>query len=94
MKAVVQAILTYAMSCFKLPKRILSEINGMDGRFWWVKWEDLLVFIGFHGLICAHRKWREDLAFVILLLMMPSLQNKGGGFINDPDSLVSKVLKV
>lgn len=51
-KAVVQAIATYTMSCFKLPKRLCNEINMICAKFWWgvigdkrkvhwVKWKDL-----------------------------------------------------
>ena len=32
-KAVIQAILTYAMNCFKFPVRLCSEISAMANRF-------------------------------------------------------------
>ncbi|KAL0414361.1 UNVERIFIED_CONTAM: hypothetical protein Sradi_1637800 [Sesamum radiatum] len=34
-KAVVQAVPTYAMGCFKLPITLLKEIQGMIANFWW-----------------------------------------------------------
>lgn len=34
-KAVIQTIPCYSMSGFKIPKKLLNEINQMAARFWW-----------------------------------------------------------
>ncbi len=34
-KAMIQAFPTYAMSCFKLPTALCTEIYSMANRFWW-----------------------------------------------------------
>ena len=35
LKAMVQAILAYSMSCFKLPVTLCHEIEIMIRKFWW-----------------------------------------------------------
>ena len=36
-KAVVQAVLTYTMGCFLLPKGLCEDLEGMMRNFWWGK---------------------------------------------------------
>ena len=52
LKAVIQAISTYTVGCFKLPVSLCNEIEALIKRFWWgqrgdhrkihwVKWEEM-----------------------------------------------------
>ena len=40
LKAVVQTIPTFMMGCFKLPSRLLNDIEIMIRKFWWGQWGD------------------------------------------------------
>ena len=34
-KSVIQATSTYTMSCFKLPKGLIKELEVLIRKFWW-----------------------------------------------------------
>ena len=58
-KAVAQAIPTYAMNCFKLPKTWCEEINSLIARYWWGQ-KNEENSIGFAGINCALPNLMED----------------------------------
>ena len=72
-KSMIQAIPTYSMSYFKLPKGLIKEIEIMIRKFWWgysgdgkkvhcVKWECLCQGKDFGGLGFKEiEKFNEDL---------------------------------
>ncbi|KAL5548432.1 hypothetical protein UlMin_003663 [Ulmus minor] len=93
-KSIVQAIPTYAMSCFILPDSIIKEIEAACARFWW-------------GSTPEHRrvhwkKWRDlcspkamgGMGFKNLSAFNQALLGKQiWRFLQRPTSLVAQVFK-
>jgi len=52
----VQGIPTYTMACIKLPLDLISKIEGLIMKFWWVKEAIVERFIMLTGLICVNQK--------------------------------------
>ncbi|KAF5447221.1 hypothetical protein F2P56_032789 [Juglans regia] len=95
LKAVLQALPTYCMGVFKLPKSLLHEINRVMQQFWWghmhnekkvhwVSWGQMGKEKGEGGL-----GFRDFESFNMALLA-----KLGWRLIQFPDSLAAKVLKV
>jgi hypothetical protein len=94
LKAVVQAIPTYSMSLFLLPKSLCKEINSIMQRFWWghkenekkihwMSWEKLgrskaQGGLGFRDLVCFNKAL---------------LAKQGWRIIQNPEGIVATVLK-
>jgi hypothetical protein len=94
LKAIVQAIPTYTMSVFQLPKKLCSDINSMMSKFWWghkgndaripwMSWEKLGRTKAKGGL-----GYRDLEAFNMALLA-----KQGWRLIQHPQSLVAKIIK-
>ncbi|XP_065621164.1 uncharacterized mitochondrial protein AtMg00310-like [Quercus suber] len=93
-KSVIQAILTYTMSCFKLPKGLIKELEIMICKFWWgysggnrkihwVKWDRLCEAKEVGGM-----GFKEIEKFNDALLAKQVWQ-----MINNPNSLCHRVFK-
>ncbi|XP_042964722.1 uncharacterized protein LOC122298944 [Carya illinoinensis] len=94
LKSVIQAIPTYCMSIFKLPKAILNSINSLMQRFWWgmkgdrskikwLSWKTLGISKEEGGL-----GYRDFENFNVALLA-----KQGWRLLKQPDSLPARILK-
>ena len=93
-KAMIQAILTYAISCFKFPKGLCSEITSMATKYWWGQWgvERKVHWLGKKHL--TRGKSEGGMGFRELSFFnMALLARQGWRLVQFPDSLVSRVLK-
>lgn len=93
-KTVIQAIPTYAMSCFMLPSGLLDDITSLTRKFWWggstskkkmhwVKWEEVCKAKGVGGM-----DFRNLEAFNLALLA-----KQGWRFLSNINSLVFEVFR-
>jgi hypothetical protein len=94
LKAVVQAIPTYTMSVFQLPKTLCKDINSMMAQFWWghkdnkskmswLSWKKMGLAKDSGGLGFRDLEW-----FNLALLA-----KQGWRLVQNPGSLVAKILK-
>lgn len=95
LKNVLQAIPAYAMSCFLLPKSLCEEIQRVMNAFWWqnnstsnkgirwLSWQKMCMMKNNGGL-----GFRDIKGFNIALLSKQCWK-----LVNEPDSLMARVLK-
>ncbi|KAL0434881.1 UNVERIFIED_CONTAM: hypothetical protein Sradi_0196000 [Sesamum radiatum] len=92
-KAVLQAIPTYAMSCFRLLDYLLREIKSMIADFWWHNRGDRRTHCVSWGKLCQSKEngglgFREMLAFNRAMLA-----KQGWRLVTRPDTFLSRIMK-
>ena len=93
-KSVAQAVPSYTMSCFLLPKKLCEELTGMIRQFWWgqVKNEKKLAWLSWDKMCLP--KERGGLGFRDLTCFNLALLAKQGWRLQtNPTSLFSRVYK-
>jgi hypothetical protein len=93
-KAIAQAIPTYAMSCFDLTKTLCDDIGTMVGRFWWAQQEKENKMHGLSWELMCSRKEKGGLGFRDLHLFNLAMSARQGWLlVQEPGSLCAQVLR-
>ena len=93
-KAVAQAIPTYAMSCFDLTKSVCDDLNSMIARYWWSQQDKLNKIHWLSWEKLTRSKKKGGLGFRDLhLFNMAMLSRQAWRLLTNPDMLCAQVLK-
>lgn len=93
-KSVIQAIPTYAMSCFRVPTTIIKEIESMTAKFWWGGSDNIRKLHWKSWKYLTLPKDRGGMGFRDLTLFNKALLAKHvWRMISNPDTPVARVFK-
>jgi hypothetical protein len=94
-KAVIQAIPTYAMSCFKFPAGFCAELSGMATRFWWGQRREERKIHWLNKNKLMKPKNEGGIGFRDLQLFNKALlARQGWRLLHQPSSLLCRVLRL
>ncbi|KAA3455702.1 reverse transcriptase [Gossypium australe] len=93
-KSILQAIPTFAMSCFLFPKALCDKIEGILARFWWQKGHEKRGIHWCQWRFLCRSKEEGGLGFRNMAQFNISiLAKQGWRLLTLPNSLVARVLK-
>ncbi|CAL8082381.1 unnamed protein product [Prunus armeniaca] len=93
-KAVSQAIPTYSMSCFRIPKGLCKELNGIMAQFWWARVKDKRGIDWVKWEMLCKSKFAGGLGFRDLEAFNQALLTKQCQcIIQTPESLVARIFR-
>jgi hypothetical protein len=93
-KAVIQAIPTYAMTCFKFPGGLCAELSSMAMHYWWGQRGEERKIRWLRKQHLSHSKKDGGIGFRNLQLFnIALLACQGWRLLQHPNSLVFRILK-
>lgn len=93
-KAVIQAIPTYAMTCFRIPTTILKDIEKLCANLWWGETDSKKKIHWKNWPSLKHAKDTGGMVFSDMVTFNKALLAKQvWRIISNPESIVAKVLK-
>ncbi|XP_050248864.1 uncharacterized mitochondrial protein AtMg00310-like [Quercus robur] len=93
-KAVAQAIPTYTMSCFQLPKGLCEELEGMMRNFWWGQKEEeaKMAWVGWKKM--CKSKVQGGMGFHNLQAFnLAMLTKQAWRLLTNPSTLVARIYR-